>query len=221
MAAAERAAEELRELILAGKYAPGERLGEVELAASLGMSRTPVRDALHRLAAEGLVELTSQKGARVTAWSQHELEHVFALRGHLEGFAAAEAAKRATPEQIDHLEDLARAIERHAALGPEDYLAHVYELNSDFHSALLAVAGSSTLRNALSGLIHAPVLVRTLHAFDEQAMWRSVNHHLEIVAALRAHDAEWAESVMRSHLRSARASLIGLSSSPDVPTRGE
>jgi DNA-binding GntR family transcriptional regulator len=209
MMAAERALDVLRDLILEGKYQPGDRLGEVELAASLGMSRTPVREALRRLAAEGLVEVTSQKGARVTAWSQHELEHVFALRAHLEGFGAAEAAKLATDEQIDHLEEIARAIERHAAVSAEDYLAHVYELNSDFHGALLGVAGSSTLRNALAGLVHAPVLVRTLHAFDERAMWRSVHHHLEIVAALRARDPEWAESVMRSHLRSARASLIG------------
>lgn len=209
MAAADRAVEILRGLIVSGKYVPGDHLGEVEIATSLGMSRTPVREALRRLTSEGLVEVTSRKGARVTAWSRHELEHVFALRAQLEGFGAAEAAKLASDADIEHLEGVAREIEWHASVSPEQYLGHVYELNTEFHTALLAIAGSSALSNALAGLVHAPVLVRTLHAFDEPAMRRSVNHHLEIVAALRAHDPAWAKSVMHSHLLSARASLIG------------
>lgn len=220
MKAFERAISTLRDLILDGKYVPGDRLGEVELAASLGMSRTPVREALRRLAAEGLVEVMSNKGARVIAWSQHELEHVFRLRAQLEGFAASEAASLAADEQIDHLEELARAIERHASESPEQYLEHVYELNTEFHTSLLAIAASSTLSNTLAGLVYAPVLARTFHAFDAAAIRRSVNHHLEIVAALRAHDPEWAESVMRSHLLSARASLIGPRERRHAETKG-
>lgn len=222
MVAADRAVEAVRDLILTGQYAPGAHLGEAELADSLGMSRTPVRLALSRLAAEGLVELVSNKGAKVAVWSHHELEHVFALRVRLEGLAAKEAATEATEEQIAELERLAREIERHALAGREQYLEHVYELNSQFHNLLLAIAGSSTLKTALAGLIHAPILVRTSHAFDAAAMWRSVNHHLEIVEALRARDPDWAESVMRSHLLSARASLLGPREWPNATaaTRG-
>lgn len=209
MAAADRAVTALRDRILTGRLSAGERLGEVELAELLGMSRTPVREALRLLAAEGLVEVASHRGARVSAWSAQELEHVFALRARLEGMAAGEAALLADDEQIARLDDLARGIARYAEPGPGQDLARVDELNSAFHGALVAIVGSSTLAGALSGLVHASVIGRTRHAFDEAAMSRSTSHHLEIVAALRARDPEWAESVMRSHLLSARASLLG------------
>jgi DNA-binding GntR family transcriptional regulator len=166
------------------------------------MSRTPVRDALRRLAAEGLVELASNKGARVIAWTPQELDHVFRLRAQLEGFATGEAARLATAEELDELEALARSIERHALPGPDHDLALVPALNSS--------------RGALSGLVHAPVLTRTMQAFDDEAMRRSVNHHLEIVAALRAGDGEWAASVMRSHLLSARAALLSTTLATDA-----
>jgi DNA-binding GntR family transcriptional regulator len=204
----DRAVGAIRDEILAGRFAPGERLAETDLAALLGMSRTPVRDALRRLAAEGLVELASNKGARVIAWTPQELDHVFRLRAHLEGFATGEAARLATAEQLDELDELARSIERHALPGPEHDLSLVPALNSSFHGLLSRIGGSASLRGALSGLVHAPVLTRTMQAFDDEAMRRSVNHHLEIVAALRAGDGEWAASVMRSHLLSARASLL-------------
>lgn len=214
VAAVDKAEISLRDLILGGDLAPGERLGEVELADSLGMSRTPVREALRRLSSQGLVEVTSNKGARVTAWSKRELDQVFVLRAHLEGLAAAATARLASDVQIERLDSL--AVEMAAAALPLDRrdLARVTELNAAFHSLLLEVAGTTTLASALSGLIHASVLNRTQHSFDEPAMRRSVQHHLEIVAAVRARDPEWAESVMHSHLLSARASLLGPRSRP-------
>lgn len=209
MAAVDKAEHHLRGLILAGDLAPGERLGEVELAEVLGMSRTPVREALRRLSSQGLVEVEQHKGARVTDWSTDELDQVFVLRAHLEGLAAAGAARAATDEQVEELDRIASELASWALPLETRDLARVTELNSAFHAGLLAIAGSSTLSGALSGLLHRSVLSRTQHSFDEAAMRRSVHHHLEIVAALRAHDPVWAESVMRSHLLSARASLLG------------
>ncbi len=209
MAAVDRAEDALRDLILGGELAPGGRLGEVELAETLGMSRTPVREALRRLSTEGLVEVTSNKGARVTAWTDREVEQTFVLRAHLEGLAAAATARLATPEQVEELGALARAMEPVALPLWSCDLNRLTELNAAFHGLLLSVAGSRTLAAALRGLVHASVLSRTQHSFDEAAMRRSVQHHLEIVAAVRARDPEWAESVMHSHLLSARASLLG------------
>ena len=209
VAAVDKAEGTLRDLILAGDLAPGDRLGEVELAESLGMSRTPVREALRRLSSQGLVDVESHKGARVTAWSERELDQVFVLRSHLEGLAAATAARRATDAQIEELDRIAHELAR-CALPPETQdLGRVTELNSAFHAGLLAIADSSSLSTALSGLLHRTVLSRTQHSFDEAAMRRSAHHHLEIVAALRVRDPDWAESVMHSHLFSARASLLG------------
>jgi len=209
MAAVDRAEASLRDLILGGDLQSGDRLGEVELAETLGMSRTPVREALRRLESQGLVEVTAHKGARVAAWSEQELNQVFVLRGELEGLAAAAAARQATDADIENLEAVARELKGYAFPASTRSLDKVTELNGIFHQSLLRISGSSTLTTVVSGLIDSTVLHRTQQAQDEQALLRSVNHHLEIVAAVRAGDPEWAQSVMRSHLLSARASLLG------------
>jgi len=203
--------DDLRGLILGGHYAPGDRLGEVELAEALGVSRTPVRDALRRLQAEGLVEITVNKGARVVTYPRAELETIFELRARIEGLAVRQAAAVATERDADRLHDLAADLAEHAARHEFDA---VYRLNADFHQALVELGGSQVLAQSISSLVHSPVLLRTYGAFDAEAMRRSVNHHLEIVAAVRAGDPDWAEAVMRAHLFSARASLLGRRTDP-------
>jgi DNA-binding GntR family transcriptional regulator len=210
-AASDRAIDALREGILNGDYAPGERLGEADLAEKLGLSRTPVREALRRLSAEGLVDITTNKGARVVDYPDHDLDYIFQIRAHVEGLAARAAALSASTADIDHLEEIATTLKDHAEAGRLD---EVSRLNSEFHSTLNGRAGSSVVVGTVGSLIHASVLLRTLHAFDEAAMRRSVNHHLEIVAALRARDPDWAEAVMHAHLLSARASLLGPRTAP-------
>jgi DNA-binding GntR family transcriptional regulator len=200
----------VRGLILRGHYGAGSRLGEVELAATLGVSRTPVREALRLLAAEGLVEVTPNKGARVMAWTDAELEEVFVMRAQVEGLAARRAAERVTDADLDELERLAvEHAEATAARGDRD-LERVYELNGRFHAGVVrAAAVGSSLTAVVGSLVHSVVLHRTLHTFDDVAMDRSSRHHLEIVAAMRNRDPEWAECVMRSHLLAARAALLG------------
>lgn len=206
--ASDSAVDGVRGLILRGEYAPGARLGEVELAEALGVSRTPVREALRQLAAEGLVELVPNKGARVVAWTSDELEQVFELRAQVEGFAAHQAALRATDDDVARLAELAAAHAEATAARDRD-LERVYELNAAFHGGIAAAGGGATLQGVLGGLVHTVVLHRTLHTFDDAAMERSSRHHLEIVDAIRARDGVWAESVMRSHLLAARAELLG------------
>lgn len=206
----ESVVDRVRGLILGGTYAAGDRLGEVELAAALGVSRTPIREALRLLASEGLVELTPNKGARVVTWSAAELEEIFALRAQVEGLAARRAAERVTAAELDELEKLAVEHGAATAAGPARDLDRVYELNSRFHAGVVQAAGGGTsLTGVVGSLVHSVVLYRTLHTFGDEAMERSSRHHLEIVAALRNRDPEWAECVMRSHLLAARAELLG------------
>jgi DNA-binding GntR family transcriptional regulator len=205
----EGTADAVRDLILGGFYAPGARLGEVELAASLGVSRTPVREALRQLAAEGLVDLTPHKGARVVAWTEAELEQVFDLRAEVEGLAARRAAERATAAELDDLEKIAREHARASRAGRGRDLDRLYELNGEFHARVVTAAGGASLRTVLGSLVHTAVLFRTLHTYDDDSMQRSSNHHLELVDAMRARDPQWAECVMRAHLFAARASLLG------------
>ena len=181
----------------------------MELAEILGVSRTPVREALRQLAAEGLVELVPNKGARVVAWTRDELEQVFELRAQVEGFAASQAAVRATEAEVEHLSELALAHARATSSGPGRDLEQIYDLNSAFHAGIASAAGGASLQGVLGSLVHTVVLHRTLHTFDDAAMHRSSRHHVEIVEAIRARDGLWAESVMRSHLLSARAELLG------------
>lgn len=199
--ASERAVDSVRELILRGEFAAGARLGEVELAERLGVSRTPVREALARLASEGLVEIVPNRGARVSSWTVAELEEVFDLRAALEPRLTALAVPNATPADLDDLDDLARRMVRAD-------LDDLVGLNRAFHGRLVALADHPAMAGALAGAIHAPIVLRNFHAYDDAALRRSLAHHVEIVAAARAGDPAWAQAVMTAHIHNARAVMV-------------
>ena len=207
--ASERALDDLREAILGGDLAAGAHLGEVELAARLGLSRTPVREALTRLAAEGLVELEAHRGARVTSFSRDDLDGIFDVRLALEPQATSRAVAHATPADLDALDGLAAAMLGIGSPGPHQDLDALVGLNRDFHARLLDLARAPALAAALANVVHTPVVTRTFHTYDPASLARSLAHHGEIVAALRAGDPDWAGSVMRSHIGNARAVMVG------------
>ncbi|WP_255715903.1 GntR family transcriptional regulator [Blastococcus sp. MG754427] len=199
---------ELREFILAGALLPGSRLGEVELAERLGVSRTPVREALTRLAAEGLVEVVPNRGARVATWTVAELEGVFDLRLSLEPQLTGFAVPNATDRDVAELDDLAHRMLAVGTPGPDQDLDALVPLNRAFHDRLVALAGHPTLAAALAAAIHPPIVRRNFHAYDAESLRRSLAHHLEIVAALRAGDPGWARAVMTAHICNARAVMV-------------
>lgn len=207
--ASERAQVALREEILSGALPGGEHLGEVELADRLGLSRTPVREALSRLAAEGLVELHPHRGARVTRFTEADLDDAFDVRRALEPRATERAAARASAADLDELDDLARTMLATGAPGPGQDLDALVELNRRFHARLLEIADTPALTSALAGVVHAPVVLRTFHSYDPDSLARSLAHHAEIVAALRVGDGAWAAAVMVSHIANARAVMTG------------
>jgi DNA-binding GntR family transcriptional regulator len=206
--ASERAAGAVRELILHGEFAAGARLGEAELAERLGVSRTPVREALTRLAAEGLVEIVPNRGARVSSWTVAELEEVFDLRAALEPRLTALAVPHASAEDVDELEALAEEMLAVGGPGPGQDLDAIVPLNRAFHGRLVALAGHPAMAGALAGAIHAPIVLRNFHAYDDASLRRSLGHHLEIVAAVLAGDSVWAQAVMTAHIHNARAVMV-------------
>ena len=218
---AERTAGAVREFILRGELPAGARLGEAELAERLGVSRTPVREALTRLAAEGLVEITPNRGARVATWTVEELEGVFDLRASLEPQLTAFAVRHATPHDIGDLEALAARMTAVADPGPGQDLDKLVPLNRAFHDRLVALAGHPTLAAALAGAVHPAIVRRNFHSYDHASLRRSLAHHTEIVAALRAGDPVWARSVMTAHIHNARAVMVRVardqSATPHVP----
>ena len=198
----------VRELILHGEFAAGARLGEVELAERLGVSRTPVREALGRLAAEGLVEIIPNRGARVTSWTVAELEGVFDLRTALEPRLTALSVPHATEADVAALDELAQAMVDVGTPGPDQDLDAIVPLNREFHGRLVTLADQPAMASALAGAIHAPIVLRNFHTYDEASLRRSLAHHVEIVAAVRAGDPAWAKAVMTAHIRNARAVMV-------------
>jgi DNA-binding GntR family transcriptional regulator len=206
----------VRELILRGDFPAGARLGEVELAERLGVSRTPVREALGRLAAEGLIEIVPNRGARVTSWTVAELEGVFDLRTALEPRLTALAVPQATDTDTTALDELARAMLDVGTPGPDQDLDAIVPLNRDFHGRLVALADQPAMASALAGAIHAPIVLRNFHTYDAASLRRSLAHHVEIVAAVRAGDPTWAQAVMIAHIRNARAVMVRAASEEET-----
>ena len=201
----------LRSAILEGRRAPGERLGEIEVAAELGLSRTPVREALRRLGSEGLVDLLPNRGGRVRSWTADDLDETYELRAALEGLGARRAARRITGDQLDRLAALAdEMVTVDPSLGhrPPGDFADLAARNAEFHALIVQAAGSGRLGETLKGVVQVPLVLRTYQRYTPEALARSHAHHHEIVDALRAGDGTWAESVMRSHVLAARAVLL-------------
>ena len=207
--AVDHAYRSIRAAILTGALPPARRLKEEELVALCGVSRTPVREALRLLAAEDYVTLVRNQGAQVKAWSADDLDELFDLRAVLEGHAAARAAARVGAPEICAMQ---RSIDEMDAILASDASAEVQvegflRLNWALHEAVWTAAGSARLQAALVRLIDQAVVVRTARRYTRQRLARSHQHHLELVEALRAGDAGWAEAVMRGHIRAALAQM--------------
>ncbi len=198
----------LRQGILDGVYAPGARLGEADLAVALGVSRTPVREALRRLGSEGLLSTLPNKGARVRTWTTSELSDISDLRALLEGHAARQAATRVTGADIAAMEDLVTRMEAAAADGTAADIDLITELNREFHGAVILASGNALLPGLMHSLLHVPVISRTYRHYSPARMQQSMRQHRDLVDALRAGDPAWAEAVMRVHVLSARPAQL-------------
>jgi DNA-binding GntR family transcriptional regulator len=220
--ASDRVYEEARREILSGRRVEGTYLREEELARAAGVSRTPAREALRRLEAEGLVTIFMNKGALVTRWGDKELNDVYELRVLLEGYAACRAAARTTTDALLLLDDLSSGMDE-AAWDQHD-MGRLTELNLRFHREIHTLADNQMLASAITRVIEAPLVHHTFERYTAEELRRSLAHHHELVAALTAGDGDWAEAVMRSHVHAARASLrreiveIGTSADQARPT---
>ncbi|MGK0618975.1 GntR family transcriptional regulator [Meiothermus cerbereus] len=185
----------LRGAILAGSLLPGARISEPGLAQELGISRTPVREALQRLAQEGLVELLPGKGARVRVLSAEEVREVYDVRALLEGEAAALAAQNATEAELNRLERLLQALD---AL-PREAHAQQMQVDFDFHTALVEAAHNKTLARIYADLRSSLTLIRSFQQTLSQHP-RTRQQHQAILSALKAHDPAGAAEAARAHV---------------------
>ena len=209
MKAVEKAYNAVRRGIIAGTYPPGARVTEQEIVDAAGVSRTPVREALRRLQAEGLVQFVPHQGAVVASWTDDDTEDIFELRSMLESYGLRLAAKRVDAEQLIEMRRLALEQLEESKRRGNGYLERIADLNSRFHQCLQDAARSDRLKASLATLIEAPLINQTFRRYSVDALIRSAQHHVEIVLALEAGDAEAAAAVMRSHIYAARCELRG------------
>jgi DNA-binding GntR family transcriptional regulator len=209
--ATETAYSGLRSLILEGTYPLGARLGENELADVLGVSRTPVREALSRLSSEGLVEVLPNRGARVATWSPHDLENIYEIRALIESHAASRAAQTVRPADLDRLSELCSAEEAEVRR-PEPRLGVIRDLNRDFHSTIVYAVPNEKLQEIVISLVDFPSTLLAQTASSGlptlSRLKRNLVDHVDLVDALRARDGAWAGAVMRSHMLGERATLL-------------
>lgn len=197
----------VREGILAGEFSQGSHITARQLAEATGLSRTPVREAMRRLDAEGLITLIPNRGAFVARWSEDEITQIYELRVLLESFAAQVAAERIGDAEREELQMLADEMGRLVEERPIDVDA-IAEVNDRFHKGVLEACGNRRLRDLLGTITEVPLQLSTFRRYTIDELRRSAAQHAELVSALAAGDPDWARSVMTAHIRSARHTLL-------------
>ena len=194
--------DELRRQVITGELAPGTRLVEDRLAARLGVSRNPVREALQTLATEGFVQLTPRRGAMVAQVSTAQAEELFDVRMALESLAARTAARRAQAADVARLQDV---LDRAAEATRDGELDLLAALNTEFHHQVVASGGNDYL-----GLLVAPMSRRIEWVFRASAPQRAVaswNEHEAVLRAIAAGDEESAAVLASAHVAAARSTF--------------
>ncbi len=200
MALYEQVAEKLRTRILNHSLGAGSWIDEQALSAEFGISRTPLREALKVLAAEGLVTMKLRRGAYVTEVSERDLSDVFHLLALLESDAAAMVARTATAAQIGQLEALHHTLEARA--GDRD---RFFAANEAFHMALLELADNRWRVQMVADLRKVMKLNRHHSLFKQGRLEASLAEHRALMAALKAHDPARAQQLMREHMANGQA----------------
>ena len=208
--------EALREAIISGRLQPGERLMESQLAQDLGVSRTPVREAIRKLELEGFVVMIPRKGAYVADISLKDIADVFEIRSALEGLAAELAAERATDEEIEQLE---RQLVEYAECIERQDVARLVEIDTKFHETLYTASRNERLSQMLSLLREQIQRFRTRTLALPDRMRLALEEHRAVVEAVASRDPEAARRLAQEHIQSAENSLMALMVQDELRSR--
>ncbi len=196
---ADYAYQELRHRIITKQLKPGQRLPEVNIAVQMGVSRTPVREALRRLASEGLVIIIPNSGARLAAPTEKEIRDTFLVREQLECLAIGLAAERIGDRHLRRLEET--LLEEARAIDERNLEAYL-EVNEAFHKAVADASGNRVLAEYVENILaRTNAYVVFFDPFYQEETTPTIDSHKEILMALRIHDAEKAVKLMKKHLQ--------------------
>jgi DNA-binding GntR family transcriptional regulator len=200
----EQVADTLRQEIFAGTLAPGSFVDEVALCDRLEISRTPLREALKVLSAEGLVRHEPRRGCFVNEVTERDLDEIFPVIALLEGRCAHEAALRASDADLIALEVLHDKLQKAAR---DKRIVDYYDANYAIHEAIITLADNRWLAQVIAGLRKILKLARLQQLHAPGRLAQSLSEHLAVFAALKARDAEGADAAMRTHLTRQREAL--------------
>lgn len=190
----------IKSAIMSGDLRAGDRIKEELIAERIGVSRTRIRHAIQTLTAQGFVSTLHNSGARVADWSLQDLDEITQMRALLEGFGAGIAARKVTVHDLAALEELTLDMEAAACRGSREDLEAITELNSRFHMAIIAASDNRRLAEVIGNLAHPLLVQRRFSAFSPERLRRSMDHHREIIDALRSGSPDWATNIMRAHI---------------------
>ena len=195
----------LMNAIMMGQLSPGERLLEVQLAEEMGVSRTPVREAIRRLELEGFVVMVPRKGAYVAGLSVNDVESVYEIRTALETLAVRLAAQRMEAEDYQYLEELsAKMRETWQGGNVENWI----DLDAKFHEALYKFSRNERLVQLMSNVMEQISRYRIISLANMQVRHNSLAEHEELIEALRNRDSEAAAGAAAHHIENTKDSLL-------------
>jgi len=187
----------LREDILSGVYSENEELKEATIGQELGVSRTPVREALRQLELEGLVSIVPNKGAYVNGISAKDIRDIYEIRSYLEGLAARWACERITDAEIEEIEEIVYLTEFHAK---KKHSEQIVELDNKFHESIYRASGSKILEHELTTFHHYVERTRKKFLGKEDRAVKSNEEHTAILEAIRQRDGDLAEKLAHEHI---------------------
>lgn len=195
----------LREDILNGQYEEHEELKEVAISEEMGVSRTPVREALRQLELEGLVQIIPNKGAYVTGITQKDVKDIYMIRSLLEGLCAKWACEHITEEQLEELEENVYLAKFHAGKGHLEQLA---QLDNRFHDILYEACDSKMLEHLLKDFHQYVLRVRKKTLNNERRGTASNQEHEMILEAIKEKNAELAQQLANEHITKAYENMV-------------
>jgi DNA-binding GntR family transcriptional regulator len=202
-----RVFQSIREDILNGVYMEHDELRENTIAKKLGVSRTPVREALRQLELEGLVKIIPNKGAFVTGITAEDVKDIYAVRSMLEGLCVRWATENISEEQLTELEEILVLSEFHLHKSQGEKTQQVTELDGKFHEILYDASNSRILKHVLSDFHKYVRLARKASVANESRAQKSIEEHRSILDAIKNKDADRAEALANAHMMNVMKNL--------------
>lgn len=199
-------AETLREAIVNGTLKPGERLMEIQLAEELGVSRTPVREAIRKLELEGFVVMIPRRGTYVADLSIKDINEVFEIRTALDVLAAGLAVERITEEELEQMERM--LVEIGELIENQADIEQIVEVDSQFHDVLYRASRNDRLVGIINNLREQFTRFRSISIQYPGRMKKSVEEHKELVEAIASRDTDRAQQIAREHMENSEQTLL-------------